>query len=353
MGVSYKYDSSVLLCPEGSNSILELGEEEQPFHGEHQRRNLYQSPRERCDFYGGMLRDFALPSEECIALLIERESHQHLPLGDYAEKLLGGQLDLALRSDAIEWIRKVHAHYNFGPLSAYLSVNYLDRFLSSYQSPTNKAWMTQLVSVACLSLAAKVEEIEVPSSLDLQVGEAKYAFEARTIQRMELAVLSTLNWRMHIVTPFSFIDYFLYKFNEGKFSDSSLFSSSVDLILGIAKGIGFLEFKPSEIAAAVALSTLRGCHTVNIDNASACWIHVDKEKVLRCHEVIRRMNLTKNMVYSNKSPSVSAVPKSPSRTLDASCVSYKSDDSSARSHGNSHATSPAAKKRKLSRSMCS
>lgn len=34
-----------------------------------------------------------------------------------------------------------------------------------------KAWMIQLLSVACLSLAAKMEETEVPLSLDLQVEE--------------------------------------------------------------------------------------------------------------------------------------------------------------------------------------
>lgn len=32
-----------------------------------------------------------------------------------------------------------------------------------------KAWTTQLLAVACLSLAAKMEETEVPLSLDLQV----------------------------------------------------------------------------------------------------------------------------------------------------------------------------------------
>lgn len=32
-----------------------------------------------------------------------------------------------------------------------------------------KAWMLQLLSVACVSLAAKMEETEVPVLLDLQV----------------------------------------------------------------------------------------------------------------------------------------------------------------------------------------
>jgi cyclin D1/2/4, plant len=99
----------------------------------------------------------------------------------------------------------VYAYYNFGPLTACLAVNYLDRFLSQYELPVSitsssffyrkklpimpsisvifdppkvtlvpmsfqegKAWMTQLLSVACLSLAAKMEETAVPQSLDLQ-----------------------------------------------------------------------------------------------------------------------------------------------------------------------------------------
>ena len=125
--------------------------------------------------------------------------------------------------------------------------------------------MTQLLSVACLSLAAKMEETEVPLTLDLQVkrifveciskfsqgfwreillkcrvffqvGESKYVFEARTIQRMELLVLSTLKWRMQAVTPFSFIDYFLHKLNDGNSPSKSLVSRAAQLILSTARG---------------------------------------------------------------------------------------------------------------------
>ncbi|MFS7961435.1 putative cyclin [Helianthus anomalus] len=51
--------------------------------------------------------------------------------------------------------------------------------------------MMQLLSVTFLSLASKVEEIEIPTILDLQVGESRFVFEAKTIQKMELIVLST------------------------------------------------------------------------------------------------------------------------------------------------------------------
>jgi len=39
------------------------------------------------------------------------------------------------------------------------------------------------------------------------VEDSRYLFETKTIKKMELLVLSTLEWRMNPVTPFSFVDY--------------------------------------------------------------------------------------------------------------------------------------------------
>ena len=70
-----------------------------------------------------------------------------------------------------------------------------------------------------------------------QVGDAGYVFEAKTIQRMELLVLSTLNWRMQAVTPFSYMDYFLNKLNGGNTAPRSWLFQSAELILCAARGI--------------------------------------------------------------------------------------------------------------------
>jgi cyclin D1/2/4, plant len=59
-------------------------------------------------------------------------------------------------------------------------------------------------------------------------------FEAKTIRRMELLVLSTLNWRMQAVTPFSYLDYFLRKLNE---APGGWLSRSAELILCAARGM--------------------------------------------------------------------------------------------------------------------
>ncbi|XP_022857853.1 cyclin-D3-1-like [Olea europaea var. sylvestris] len=111
------------------------------------------------------------------------------------------------RGEAVEWMLKVIEYYSFSALTAVLAVNYLDRFLCGFHSHNEKPWMTQLAAVACLSLAAKVEETQVPLLLDFQVEESKYVFEAKTIQRMEILVLSILQWKMNPVTPLSFLDY--------------------------------------------------------------------------------------------------------------------------------------------------
>lgn len=116
--------------------------------------------------------------------------------------------------------------------------------------------MLQLVSVACLSLAAKMEETDVPLLVDLQVG-SDYVFESRTIQRMELLVLSTLDWRMSSVTPFSYISYFIQRFNLSDGAQCVLRSRSHELILCALKELVFLDYRPSSIAAAAALCAIQ------------------------------------------------------------------------------------------------
>lgn len=48
-----------------------------------------------------------------------------------------------------------------------------------------------------------------------KVEDARFIFEARTVQRMELLVLSTLGWRLGSPTPLSFIDHFLRRLAAG------------------------------------------------------------------------------------------------------------------------------------------
>ncbi|KAG8494005.1 hypothetical protein CXB51_011400 [Gossypium anomalum] len=360
MAPSFDCMVSSLLCAEDDTSIFgdndcyfggsgEVGE-----FGSRWDHSFYRNSNQNRVFNGVGEDGLPLQSEECVVLMVEKE-HQHLPNAGYLKRLQGGDLDPAARNEAVDFIRKVHAHFNFGPLCEYLSINYLDRFLSAYELPKGKAWMMQLLAVACLSLAAKMEETEVPLVLDLQVCESKFVFEARTIQRMELLVLSTLSWRMQAITPFSFIDYFLYKLNDDKTPLRSSVLGSIQLISSTIKGIDFLEFKPSEIAAAVAIYVAVETTTVDTEKAmSVLTQHVKKERVMKCVEVINDMSLVGGSIKVGSNATVPSVPQSPIGVLDAACFSYKSGDTTVGSFANSSSqthTSPSrsAKRRKLNR----
>ncbi|CAN6465816.1 unnamed protein product [Victoria cruziana] len=324
-----------LLCAEDNDSVMGWDDEV-----------VGESFREEPGRSGGdSTIDLPPCSDEFIEAMMGNE-REYLPRGDYASRFQSGALDVSVRRDAIEWIWKVHAHYNFTPLTAYLAVNYLDRFLSCYELP-GKAWMMQLLSVACLSLAAKMEETDVPLSIDLQLGEAKFVFEARTIQRMELLVLSTLKWRMRAVTPLSFVDHFLRQINGGDPPSPPSMTRSMELILSTTRGINFLEFRPSVVAAAVVISVAEENETVDFDKAVSRFPLVKKESVERCYEMIQERVLLR--IPSGCKEDLLGSVQSPNGVLEATCWSYKSDETNHGSCAQSCFTSPVAKRRKLDR----
>lgn len=306
------------------------------------------NPKKRSFIDADYVSDFPVQSDECLDLMIKTECEQFAGF-DYLKKLRNGDLDLGSRLEAVDWLRKIHAHFSFGPLCAYLSINYLDRFLSAYEIPKGRAWMMQLLAVACISLAAKMEEAQVPLILDFQVCDSKFIFEAKTIQRMELLVLTTLKWRMQAITPFSFIDCFLGKINGDQPVKGSLISRSTQLMLSATAGIDFLEFRPSEIAAAVAMSVVGETQSVfDTEKAMSSLIqHVKKERVLKCVEMINELSLLSGSL-KGLGATVSSVPQSPIGVLDAACLSYKTDDSAVGSCPSSaHNTPTTNKRRKL------
>lgn len=98
----------------------------------------------------------------------------------------------------------------------------------------------QLLSVACVSVAAKMEESHVPLLLDLQLRDPTYVFEPRTIQRMELLLAAALRWRLRAVTPFDFLHHLAASPAVAALSPSSssaLFSRAARLVLSTHRGI--------------------------------------------------------------------------------------------------------------------
>lgn len=66
--------------------------------------------------------------------------------------------------------------------------------------------------------------------------EARYVFEAKTIQRMELLVLSTLEWKMHPVTAISFFDHIIRRYSFKSHQQLEFLSRCESLLLSIVLG---------------------------------------------------------------------------------------------------------------------
>ncbi|GAU34397.1 hypothetical protein TSUD_217370 [Trifolium subterraneum] len=274
-------------------------------------------------------------SDESLKDLVAKECH-HLPASDYVNRLKYGDLDLQERMEAVDWIEKVGVHFGFGPLCLYLAISFMDRFLSVVEMLTERTWSFQLLAVGCLYLAAKIDETVVPRTVDMQMKEKKYLFDNKTMLKMELMVLSTLKWRMLGITPFSYIDYFLNKVNGEQVPIGDSVLQSFQLILSTVRGIDFIQFRPSEIAAAVAvtLSVKGENQTVRTEKAVSLLIeYVEKEKVMKCIEMIQQ--LSSNSLDSAKDTNASS--EYFSHVLEDLCLNYKSDDDN-----NKNATSPQA-----------
>ncbi|KAF5448289.1 hypothetical protein F2P56_028840 [Juglans regia] len=265
------------------------------------------------------------PSDEStISALVDSEL-LHFPIPDYLRRCRDRSIDVTTRQDSIDWILKVHAYYNFRPVTAFLSVNYFDRFLSSHSLLQPNGWPLQLLSVACLSLAAKMEEPQVPLLLDLQVFEPKFVFDPKTVQRMELRVMSLLNWRLRSVTPFDFLDYFISKLPSSSTPRSELFnlvfSACSDLILSTTRVVDFLGYAPSTLAAAAVLcATADASDSPVVDGKLPVVFHerVNKERVRSCHQLmVEYLTDTCTAACPKDGRSKPAAPPSPVAVLDA------------------------------------
>ncbi|KAK6159271.1 hypothetical protein DH2020_006585 [Rehmannia glutinosa] len=241
----------------------------------------------------------------------------------------------AARKEAVEWVLKINAHYGFSPLTAILAVNYLDRFLFSlgFQKDDNKPWMMQLAAVTCLSLAAKVEETHVPLLLDLQVEGAKYVFEAKTIQKMELLVLSGLKWRMNPVTPLSFLDHIIRRLGLKSYAHWEFLRSCENLLLSVIPDPRLICYLPSVLATATMLHVIHQvepCNAIAYENQLLGVLKISKEEVDDCYElisdVISNTDLQENTTNPLKRKNCQN-PSSPGGIMDAIFSCDSSNDS--------------------------
>lgn len=111
------------------------------------------------------------------------------------------EIQWSMRSVLIDWVIQVHHRFSLLPETLFLSVNYIDRFLSQKVVSVAKL---QLVGATALFIAAKYEEINCPSVNEI-IFMVDNGFSADEILKAERFMLSMLQFELGWPGPMSFL----------------------------------------------------------------------------------------------------------------------------------------------------
>lgn len=168
-----------------------------------------------------------------------KKEENFLPIQGYMEN----QQDLKpkMRSLGLEWVSEVALKFKLLPETYFLTVNYVDRFLSKAVVARSDL---QLVLVAAMKIAGKYEEIYPPENQDyLYICDGSYTEEQ--LLECEAQILQVLDFDMSAHTTQRFLERYLI-LDE---SDDLLRNYAQYLIECSAIEYDFVGLKPSLIAA--------------------------------------------------------------------------------------------------------
>lgn len=111
------------------------------------------------------------------------------------------EIQWSMRSILMEWLVQVHNRFQLLPETLFLTVNYIDRFLSSKMVSLGKL---QLVGATAIFVAAKYEEINCPSVQEI-VFMVDGGYTVDEILKAERFMLSMLQFELGWPGPMSFL----------------------------------------------------------------------------------------------------------------------------------------------------
>ncbi|XP_020589936.1 cyclin-A1-4 [Phalaenopsis equestris] len=114
-------------------------------------------------------------------------------------------INASMRAILIDWLVEVAEEYRLAPDTLYLTINYIDRYLSGNEINRQRL---QLLGVACMFIAAKYEEICAPQVEEFCYITDNTYFKDEVLQ-MEAAVLKYLKFEMTTPTAKCFLRRFV------------------------------------------------------------------------------------------------------------------------------------------------
>ncbi|GFP88603.1 putative cyclin-a3-1 [Phtheirospermum japonicum] len=208
------------------------------------------------------------------------------PLSNYMEKVQE-DINPAMRTILVDWLVEVAEEYKLVSDTLYLTVNYIDRYLSAYKLIRNKL---QLLGVSCMLVASKYEEITPPHIEDFcYITDNTYTKDE--VVHMERDVLKFLGFEMSNPTTKTFLRahwfYCCFQFSNIRFEFLCYYIAELSLT-----DYGCVRYIPSIVAAsAIFLARLTmqpKSHpwTLALQKHTGYKPYELKECVLRLHNLL-------------------------------------------------------------------
>uniref|UniRef100_A0A5B7CG46 Putative G2/mitotic-specific cyclin C13-1-like n=1 Tax=Davidia involucrata TaxID=16924 RepID=A0A5B7CG46_DAVIN len=167
------------------------------------------------------------------------------PLPNYIE-MVQKDITTTMRDILLDWLVEVAEEYKLVSDTLYVTVSYVDRFLSKHSLNRNKL---QLLGVSCMLIASKYEEISPPHAEDFcYITDNTYTKEE--VVSMERDVLKFLNFEMGTPTTKTFLRIFTRAAQENRkisnlqFEFLGCYLAELSLL-----DYGCMRFLPSMVAA--------------------------------------------------------------------------------------------------------
>jgi len=157
------------------------------------------------------------------------------------------EINSKMRAILVDWLVQVHMKYKLRPETLYLAINIVDRYLARVSVPRK---CLQLIGVVAMLIAAKVEEIHPPEVTDF-VYITDNAYAKADLLKMEVKMLSTLDFEVAVTTPMHFFD-LLMSANESSSVQKDLCRYLLELAI-VDPSMIVVRYLPSQLVAAATL----------------------------------------------------------------------------------------------------
>jgi len=161
--------------------------------------------------------------------------------------LRGNEICASMRPSVVDWLIQVQQYLGLSDVTLHLAVANFDQVLSCVDFDRDEV---QLLGLACLQLAAKVEE-DCPPAPSLLLPLTGGVYSKQDLARVELEAIRALDWKLRKTTSAVFLHYYSEILGKGKKVIFKLARAILDLCL---TENWYGTVKPSHLASTVLLA---------------------------------------------------------------------------------------------------